>query len=62
MAALLTTSELAKALGLSLRSVQRYIAKAQITPALTAPGGHHRWDLDDVHTQLRELRQRTNEE
>jgi hypothetical protein len=52
---LLTTSELARALGLSLRSVQRYVAARQITPELTTPGGHHRWDVDNVRKQLREL-------
>lgn len=51
-----TTSELARALGLSLRSVQRYIAARQITPELTTPGGHHRWIVDDVREQLRRLR------
>jgi SLT domain-containing protein len=53
---LLTTSELARALGLSLRSVQRYIRAGYITPELTTPGGHHRWRLDDVREQLRQLR------
>jgi DNA-binding transcriptional MerR regulator len=52
---LLTTSQLAAALGLHLRSIQRYRAKGQITPELTTPGGHHRWDVDNVRRQLREL-------
>jgi hypothetical protein len=52
---LLTTPQLAAALGLHLRSVQRYRAKGQITPELTTPGGHHRWDVDNVRRQLREL-------
>jgi DNA-binding transcriptional MerR regulator len=61
VADLLTTSELAKALGLSLRSVQRYIAAGNITPELTTPGGHHRWDLDNVREQLREQRRRSED-
>jgi excisionase family DNA binding protein len=61
VADLLTTSELAKALGLSLRSIQRYIAAGHITPELTTPGGHHRWNLDDVRNQLREQRRRSED-
>lgn len=53
---LLTTSELARALGLSLRSVQRYIRAGYITPDLTTPGGHHRWNPENVRAQLRALR------
>ncbi|MFD1527946.1 helix-turn-helix domain-containing protein [Pseudonocardia aurantiaca] len=55
---LLTTSELADALGVSLRSVQRYLADGKITPEHTTPGGHHRWDVDNVREQLRKLRNR----
>jgi excisionase family DNA binding protein len=55
---LLTTSELADALSLSLKSIQRYLRDGKITPAYTTPGGHHRWDLDDVREQLRRLRLR----
>ena len=62
VADLLTTSELAKALGLSLRSVQRYVAAGQITPELTTPGGHHRWDAEKVREQLREHRRRTEDD
>lgn len=50
-----TTSELARALGLSLRSVQRYIRAGLIAPELTTPGGHYRWDVDNVREQLRRL-------
>lgn len=56
----MTTSELARSLGLSLRSVQRYIAAGHITPELTTPGGHHRWDVAKVREQLRELRKRSD--
>ena len=53
----MTTAELARQLGLSLRSVQRYIAAGHITPELTTPGGHHRWDVAEVRAQLRTLQQ-----
>jgi hypothetical protein len=55
---LVSTPELAKALGLSLRSVQRYIAAGKIVPDLTTPGGpggrgQHRWNIERVREQLR---------
>ena len=56
---LVTTSELARALRLSLRSIKRYIAAGQIKPELTTPGGHYRWSVESVRQQLRELQQRT---
>ncbi|WP_175455096.1 MULTISPECIES: MerR family transcriptional regulator [Actinopolyspora] len=49
-----TTGELAKALGLSRRSIARYAEAGQITPEFTTPGGHHRWDVDKVRQQLRD--------
>jgi DNA-binding transcriptional MerR regulator len=55
---LLTTPELARALSLSTKSIQRYLRDGKIKPAYTTPGGHHRWDLADVTRQLRELRPR----
>lgn len=54
---LLTTSQLARALGLSLSSIKRYISAAQIKPDLTTPGGHYRWNVESVRRQLRELQQ-----
>ena len=55
---LLTTSQLARALGLSLSSIKRYISAGQIKPDLTTPGGHYRWNVESVRRQLRELQQR----
>ena len=54
---LLTTSQLARALGLSLSSIKRYISAGQIKPDLTTPGGHYRWNVESVRRQLRELQQ-----
>jgi predicted site-specific integrase-resolvase len=54
---LLTTSQLARALGLSLSSIKRYISAGQIKPDLTTPGGHYRWNVESVPQQLRELQQ-----
>lgn len=55
---LLTTPELARELGLSTRSIRRYLHDGKISPEITSPGGHHRWDADNVRAQLRALRNR----
>ncbi|MEU6267706.1 hypothetical protein [Saccharopolyspora shandongensis] len=36
----------------------RWVQRGWVTPALTLPGGGHRFVLDDVVAQLRELQQR----
>jgi excisionase family DNA binding protein len=55
---LLTTTELAKELRLSVKTIQRYQRDGKIHPVYTTPGGQHRWRLDDVLEELRALRQR----
>jgi DNA-binding transcriptional MerR regulator len=55
---LVTTSELARALSLSKRTIQRYRSLGVLVPELESPGGHARWDIEKVKQQLRELRQR----
>lgn len=52
---LVTTSQLARALGVSLRSVQRYIADGKIAAEHRTPGGHYRFDVDKVREQLRAI-------
>jgi hypothetical protein len=49
---LVTTAELARALGLSVRSIQRYVATGKLTPDLITPGRHWRWDVDRVRQAL----------
>jgi len=39
-------------------AVLSWVRDGKLTPTLTTPGGHHRFDLDDVQRQLREQRQR----
>jgi hypothetical protein len=39
-------------------AVLAWVRDGKLSPTLTTPGGHHRFDLDDVRRQLRELRQR----
>jgi predicted site-specific integrase-resolvase len=45
-------------LGLSTRSIRRYLRDGKIAPDITSPGGHHRWNLESVRAQLRALRER----
>jgi DNA-binding transcriptional MerR regulator len=58
MRRLMTSGELAKELGISARTVARYAREGWITPAETTIGGHHRWVLDDVRTEIANLRER----
>ena len=59
---LLTTGELAKKLGVSSGAILKWIARGLITPEWSTPGGHHRWRFDHVQQQLREARERAEEE
>lgn len=54
---LLTTGELAKALGVSAGAVRNWTNAGIITPELTTPGGHHRWNEEKVRAQLAKLRE-----
>ncbi|WP_344415553.1 helix-turn-helix domain-containing protein [Pseudonocardia ailaonensis] len=53
MARLLTSGELAKELGVSLRTVHRWIADGLIEPEFRTPGGHTRWNVEAVRERLR---------
>jgi excisionase family DNA binding protein len=57
---LLSTGELAKAVGLSRRTLSRWAAEGRLSPAVVSPGQRARywWDLADTRRQLRELRVR----
>ncbi|MGE3285417.1 MAG: helix-turn-helix domain-containing protein [Pseudonocardia sp.] len=55
---LLTTAQAAEHLGVDRRTLARYARQGVLRPKLTLPSGHHRWDLDDLRRQLRELRDR----
>jgi excisionase family DNA binding protein len=59
---LLSTGELARELGVSRAAVLKWANDGLITPAFTTPGGHLRWDLEDVRRQVRELRERRTED
>lgn len=52
---LVTSSQLARMLGLSARTIQRYRRAGYLVPAAESPGGHARWDVTQVQERLREL-------
>ena len=56
---LVTTAELAGALGLSARTIQRYRQGGLLVPDLVSAGGHARWDVDKVRNRLRSLAERS---
>jgi DNA-binding transcriptional MerR regulator len=53
---LLPTTQAAKTLGVSSRTLARYAEKGLLIPTVILPSGHYRWDLDDLRRQLAELR------
>ncbi len=59
---MVSSTELAKALGLSSRSIQRYVKAGMITPLYVTPGGHYRWSVTSVVEQLRKQRQRDEQD
>ena len=52
---LISSSELAKKLGLARRTISNYAKNGWITPALITPGGQYRWRYDDVVVEMRKL-------
>lgn len=55
---LVTTAEAARWLGVSRRTLARYAELGWVVPTVTLPSGHHRWEIEDLRRQIRELRQR----
>lgn len=51
--AYVTTGQAAKALGVDIRSLQRWVKAGLIEPDYVTPGGHMRWDVDRVREELR---------
>lgn len=49
-----TSTQLAKDLHVHVRTVQRWYREGKIVPEYVTPGGHPRYDTDDVRQQLRE--------
>lgn len=49
---LITTSQVATKFGVDSSAVRKWIAEGKITPAVTTPGGHHRFRLSDVESLM----------
>jgi excisionase family DNA binding protein len=45
---LLTTSEVAKRFRVDVSAVRRWVSKGDLTPAITTPGGHYRFNEADI--------------
>jgi predicted site-specific integrase-resolvase len=51
---LVPTGVAAKALGVNRGTLARWWAEGLVEPALVTPGGHARWNIEDLKRQLRE--------
>jgi DNA-binding transcriptional MerR regulator len=54
---LVPTGVAAKAIGVDRGTLVRWQRAGLVTPALVTPGGHARWDIEDLKRQLRDQRQ-----
>lgn len=48
-----STGIAAKSVGVGLTTLLRWAHAGQVKPAFKTPGGHFRWDVDDLRAQLR---------
>jgi hypothetical protein len=55
---LLPTGEAARAVGVSPRTLQRWVREGLVKPTQLTAGGHHRWLVDDLRAQIRALNER----
>jgi DNA-binding transcriptional MerR regulator len=53
--ALVTTTEAARRLGISARTIQRYVERGLITPDLRLPSGRYRWDVARLREAINAL-------
>ncbi|HWN27006.1 MAG TPA: MerR family DNA-binding transcriptional regulator [Actinomycetospora sp.] len=49
---LVSTPEAARALGVSARTLQRYVKDGQVTPEITLPSGQYRWNVAKLRRQI----------
>jgi predicted site-specific integrase-resolvase len=59
---LLTTAQAADHFGISRGTLARYARNGLLRPTLVLPTGHLRWSLEDLHRQMRELRESNSAE
>ncbi|MGD9527760.1 MAG: helix-turn-helix domain-containing protein [Pseudonocardia sp.] len=52
---LISTTQAAKALGISQSTLSRWTKAGYVRPAQRTIGGHMRWDLDDLRRQVAEI-------
>ncbi|MFR9807418.1 helix-turn-helix domain-containing protein [Pseudonocardia sp. RS010] len=50
----MSTGEAARALGVSIRSLQQWARDGHVTPDYVTPGGHYRWDVDRLREWIRD--------
>ncbi|MGH3917378.1 MAG: helix-turn-helix domain-containing protein [Pseudonocardiaceae bacterium] len=58
MSDLLTTTQAAEVLGVSGRTLARYVERGWLQPTVVLPSGHFRWDVQEIRRQLEEHRGR----
>jgi len=56
---LLSSTEVAKRLGINTRTMSRWVQDGKLTPAYKTPGGKYRWRWSEVREQLG-LRERSD--
>jgi excisionase family DNA binding protein len=59
---LLSSGQAADELGFNRSTLWRAVKSGDITPTETTPGGHFRFDLDDLRRQIREVTARRRAE
>ena len=55
-----TSTQLARDLGVHVRTVQRWYRERKIVPEYVTPGGHPRYSTEDIRRQLREQGESTD--
>lgn len=55
---MVSTGEAAKAVGVDVRTLQRWATSGLVKPHGWTAGGHMRWDIDRLRTELREMQRR----
>jgi len=55
---LVPTGVAAAEIGVARATLARWWQDGLVTPALVTPGGHARWDMDQLRKDLRALRRR----
>jgi len=57
---LVPSGDAARALGISSRTLQRYVKAGLVKPALTLASGQYRWNVTDLREQINALGNRAD--